>query len=88
VSTSSGWRTWLRRFRRSRGTDGAKAAGRNGEYSFHGLLAGDYDIQLKSFGRFEVPLRDALWSVSVYGGTNVLADFDLFEKGEEWDRGR
>jgi hypothetical protein len=51
-------------------------------------LAGDYDIQLKSFGRFEVPLRDALWSVSVYGGTNVLADFDLFEKGEEWDRGR
>ena len=64
----------------------ATAAGHNGEYNFYGLPAGDYDVRLTNLGRFDVPLQDARWSVSVYGGTNVM-DFDLFDGSEEWDRG-
>ena len=65
----------------------ATATGRNGEYAFQGLPAGDYDIRMTHFGRFDVPSADALWSVSVYEGHNIM-DFDLFERSEEWDRVR
>ena len=57
----------------------ATTTGPDGEYSFHGLPVGDYDIQLLNRKPFDALSRGAIWSVSVYSGTNVL-DLDLFEK--------
>ena len=73
----------------------ATAIGPDGQYNFYGLPAGDYDIRLMvrnpfdSLGPSSVLSgnQDALWSVSVYGGTTVRADFDFSEKAEEWERG-
>ena len=61
----------------------------NGEFFLGSLPVGEYDIELLTFGRFELPedadARRAITtqSIFVFGGSTARVDFDLFEKAEE-----
>ena len=61
----------------------------DGEFFFGALPVGEYDIELLTFGRFELPqnadARRAITTQSlfVFGGSTVSVAFDLFEKAEE-----
>ena len=61
----------------------------NGEFFFGALPVGEYDIELLTFGRFELPENvdtrraTTTQSVFVFGGSTASVAFDLFEKAEE-----
>ncbi len=65
----------------------------DGEFFFGALPVGEYDIELLTFGRFELPqnadARRAITTQSlfVFGGSTVSVGFDLLEKAEEVTNG-
>jgi len=65
----------------------------NGQFTFGSLPSGEYDIELQTFGRFELPAdedtRRAIisQSVFVFSGSTVNIDFDLLEKAEGLNAG-
>ena len=66
----------------------------NGEFFFGALPVGEYDIELQTLGRFELPANVddhrniTTQSVFVFGGETVSVDFDLFEKAEDVENDR
>lgn len=52
--------------------------GIDGEYTFTGLPAGDYNVWLRNLDLLDGALQDVRRSVSVSGGGHASANFDLF----------
>jgi hypothetical protein len=65
-----------------------------GLFDFGSLPVGEYEIELQTLGRFELPAdadtRRAITtqSVFIFGGSTVSVDFDLFEKAEDVQNSR